>query len=82
VWSQGATQFAFEKRTISSESYFEITGALVEAGYAFTMIGHLDFLYELKKTAWKVSPRLEKLSNFLRFRQLTSEVCATCWPDS
>jgi hypothetical protein len=65
VWSQAAAKFAMEKRLITSESYFEVTGALAEASYAFTIIGHLDFLYELNKTAWVVSPRAEKFIELL-----------------
>jgi hypothetical protein len=38
---------------------------LAEASYAFTIIGHLDFLYELNKTAWVVSPRAEKFIELL-----------------
>jgi tetratricopeptide (TPR) repeat protein len=73
VWSQAAARFSFEKRIISSESYFEITGALVDAGYAFTMIGHLDFLYELRRTIWAVSPRAKKFITLLALPSVDPE---------
>ena len=65
VWSQAAAKFAVERQFITSESGFEVTGALAEASYAFTTIGHQDFLYELKKTAWVASPRIVRFMELL-----------------
>jgi tetratricopeptide (TPR) repeat protein len=65
TWTQAAAAFAAGAGGISQGSYCEITNALVDAGYFFTVINHRNLLHALKQTEWSIAPRVQALIDSL-----------------
>jgi hypothetical protein len=65
VWTQAVVKYAAEAGMIQPDSFLEVTAVLAESSHSFTMVGHQDFLHELRKTGWVVSDRITKFLDLM-----------------
>lgn len=65
VWSQAALLRARRVGSITSDAYADAVDALVDAGYAFTMIGWQNIIHQLDRTGWRVDDRTDRYLELL-----------------
>jgi hypothetical protein len=65
VWTQAIAAHAHLQRKLSQEAYSDIVGALVEAGYVFTMINRQNLIDALGRSKWSRDARVRAIIDSL-----------------